>query len=334
MNKNEFDIIRNYFSTPELSFEQEGLVLGIGDDAALIQIPDANNLSISTDVLVEGVHFPIDANPSQIAKRALSVNLSDLAAMAANPCFFTLGLILPTANEDWLSEFSAGLGEIAQKYRITLIGGDLSKGPMAIAIQVHGLSPIGKALRRDGAKIEDELFVTGPLGEGAIGLLCVGGKSHLGSSFKFLSDPPKKIRNYFEEAYYQPTPRIDFALTCRDYISSAIDISDGLVGDLKHLVRASGTGAIVEVERVPVSSEAQCFMAAENLRRAALYGGDDYELCVTVPPNKTKDFIDQAKRSGIEVIKIGKIVEGKGVELVSSLEETIPVEEVKAFTHF
>ncbi len=144
------------------------------------------------------------------------------------------------------------------------------------------------------------------MGEGAIGLLCVGGKSHLGSSFKFLSDPPKKIRNYFEETYYQPTPRIDFALTCRDYISSAIDISDGLVGDLKHLVRASGTGAIVEVERVPVSSEAQCFMTADNLRRAALYGGDDYELCVTVPPNKTKDFIDQAKKSGIEVIKIGK----------------------------
>ena len=124
MNKNEFDIIRNYFSTPELSVEQESIDLGIGDDAALIQIPDANNLSISTDVLVEGVHFPTSANPSQIAKRALSVNLSDLAAMAAKPCFFTLGLILPTANEDWLSEFSAGLGEIAQKYRITLIGGD------------------------------------------------------------------------------------------------------------------------------------------------------------------------------------------------------------------
>ena len=334
MNKNEFDIIRNYFSTPELSVEQESIDLGIGDDAALIQIPDANNLSISTDVLVEGVHFPTSANPSQIAKRALLVNLSDLAAMAAKPCFFTLGLILPTANEDWLSEFSAGLGEIAQKYRITLIGGDLSKGPMAIAIQVHGLSPIDKALRREGAKIEDELFVSRQLGEGAIGLLCLGGKSHLGSSFKFLSEPPKKIRNYFEEAYYQPTPRVDFALTCRDYISSAIDISDGLVGDLKHLVRASGTGAIVEVERVPVSSEAQCFMTADNLRRAALYGGDDYELCVTVPPNKTKDFIDQAKKSGIEVIRIGKIVKGKGVELVSSLEETLPVEEENAFTQF
>ena len=334
MNKNEFDIIRNYFSTPELSVEQESIDLGIGDDAALIQIPDANNLSISTDVLVEGVHFPTSANPSQIAKRALLVNLSDLAAMAAKPCFFTLGLILPEANEDWLSEFSAGLGEIAQKYCIPLIGGDLSKGPMAIAIQVHGLSPIDKALRRDGAKIEDELFVTGPLGEGAIGLLCIGGRSHLGSSFKFLSEPPKKIRNYFEEAYYQPTPRVDFALTCRDYISSAIDISDGLVGDLKHLVKASGTGAIVEVERVPLSSEAQCCMTADNLRRAALYGGDDYELCVTVPPNKTKDFIYQAKKSGIEVIRIGKIVKGKGVELVSSLEEKIPVEEVKAFTHF
>jgi thiamine-monophosphate kinase len=334
MTRNACDIIRDYFSTPELSFEQEGLELGIGDDAALIQIPNANSLSISTDVLVEGVHFPKNANPSQIAKRALSVNLSDLAAMAAIPHFFTLGLVLPSANEDWLSEFSAGLGEIAQKYRITLIGGDLSKGPMAIAIQVHGLSPVGKALRRDGAKIEDELFVTGPLGEGAIGLLCVGGKSHLGSSFKFLSDPPNKIRNYFEEAYYQPTPRIDFALTCREYISSAIDISDGLVGDLKHLVRASGTGAIVEVEKVPVSREAQCFMTADNLRRAALYGGDDYELCVTVPPNKTKDFIDQAKKLGIEVIKIGKIITGKGVELVSSLEKTIPVEEVKAFTHF
>ena len=333
MNKNEFSIIKNYFSTPELSFEQESIDLGIGDDAALIQVPHANNLSISTDVLVEGVHFPASANPSQIAKRALSVNLSDLAAMASKPCFFTLGLILPTANEDWLSEFSAGLGEIAQKYRISLIGGDLSKGPMAVAIQVHGLSPIDKALRRDGAKIGDELFVTGPLGEGAIGLLCVGGESHLGPSFKFLSDPPKKIRNYFESAYYQPTPRIDFALSCRDYISSAIDISDGLVGDLKHLVKASGTGAIIEVERIPVSNVAQCCMTADNLRRAALFGGDDYELCVTVPPDKTKDFIGQANKSGTKVIKIGEIVKGKDVELVSSFEKTIPVE-AKAFTHF
>ena len=333
MNKNEFDIIRDYFSTPELSFEQESIDLGIGDDAALIRVPNANNLSISTDVLVEGIHFPTSAIPSQIAKRALSVNLSDLAAMAAKPCFFTLGLILPTAHEDWLSEFSAGLGEIAQRYRISLIGGDLSKGPTTVAIQVHGLSPIDKAVRRDGANIGDELFVTGPLGEGAIGLLCVGGESHLGSSFNFLSDPPKKIRNYFEDAYYQPTPRIDFALSCRDYISSAIDISDGLVGDLKHLVKASGTGAIIEVERIPVSSEAKCCMTADNLRRAALYGGDDYELCVTVPPNKTKDFIDQANKSGTKVIKIGEIVQGKDVELVSSFEKTIPVE-AKAFTHF
>ena len=333
MHKKEFDIIKNYFATSKLSFDHEGIDLGIGDDAALIRIPNATNLSISTDVLVEGVHFPINANAAQIAKRALSVNLSDLAAMAAKPHCFTLGLILPEPTENWLSEFSEGLGEVAQKFGINLIGGDLSEGPMVVAIQVHGITPLGKALRRNGAQVGDQIFVTGSLGEGAIGLLCVGGKSHLSPSFKFVSDPPKKVRDYFERAYYQPTPRIDFALDCRDYISSAIDISDGLLGDLQHLIKASGTGAVIDIEKIPVSNCADGFLSSENLLSAALFGGDDYELCVSVPPVKCSDFIEGAGRSDTKVTLIGEIVEGEEVKLESSVGGAIPLDG-KAYEHF
>jgi len=333
MYKNEFEIITNYFAAPNLSFDHEGIDLGIGDDAALIRIPSATNLSISTDVLVEGVHFPINAGAAQIAKRALLVNLSDLAAMAAKPYCFTLGLILPNATENWLCEFSKGLGEIAQEFGISLIGGDLSEGPMAVAIQVHGITPVNKSLRRNGAKIGDQIFVTGSLGEGAIGLLCAGGKSHLGPSFKFMSRPSEKARDYFEKAYFQPTPRVDFALNCRDYISSAIDISDGLIGDLQHLIKASGTGAVIDIEKIPVSNCVDGFLSSENLLRAALFGGDDYELCVSVAPEKCEDFVEVAGRSDTRVTLIGEIIAGDDVEFMSSVEGGIDADG-KAYTHF
>ena len=333
MLKTEFEIIENFFATSDLDFEQKGVDLGIGDDAALIRVPDGHNLSISTDILVEGRHFPIDAEADQIAKRALSVNLSDLAAMAAKPFCFTLGLVLPEPTEAWLSKFSAGLGEIARKFQIRLVGGDLSEGPMTIAIQVHGINPIGAALRRDGAKIGDQVFVTGSLGDGAIGLMCLEGKSHLGSSFQLASDPSRPCLDYFEKAYYQPTPRIDFSIHCRDYITSAIDISDGLRGDLQHMVKASGVGARLDIESIPVSEFAKRCLNLENLYKAALFGGDDYELCITVSKDRCAEFVAAAGQIETKVTCIGEIIEGEGVELTSPGGEAKPIDG-ESYLHF
>ena len=318
MSQSEFEIIKKYFFTPELNLEQEGIDVSIGDDAALISVPPDHNLSISTDVLVEGVHFPKNADAGLIAKKALAANLSDLAAMAAKPLCFTLGLVLPNFSEKWLTKFSKTLGEMAGRFGVTLIGGDLSKGPMTIAIQVHGISPAGKALRRKGACIGDRIYATGKLGDAAIGLLCIGEKSHIGKSFRLIQDPPpKSCLEFFKRAYYEPEPRIEFALQCTEYINSAIDISDGLRGDLAHVLLASGVGARVNMEEIPFSKSARCCVTTENLYRAALFGGDDYELCVAVSPANCLKLEETALKSNTQVTQIGEIVAGSDIQFVS-----------------
>jgi thiamine-monophosphate kinase len=333
MSQSEFDIIKKYFETPDLNQENEHIELGIGDDAALISVPGGQNLAISTDVLVEGVHFPENADAGLVAKKALAVNLSDLAAMAANPFCFTLGLILPDASEKWLSKFSLALGKMAKEYGIALVGGDVSQGPLTIAIQVHGTSRFGESLRRDKAKVGDIIYVTGTLGAAAAGLLCVGGPSHIGDSFKLIDDhPPRNCRDFLVKAYYEPKPRINFALRCKEYINSAIDISDGLQGDLSHILRASKVGARVEIGRIPVSKEASSCLTTENLYRAALYGGDDYELCVTVPPENCAKFEQEALRSGTRITRIGEIIKGSELQLVSVSETNFLVDH--PYLHF
>jgi len=184
MTISEFDIIRRYFAESGLQFERAGIALGIGDDAALLKLPSEEMLALSMDVLVEAIHFPVNAEPALIAQRALAVNLSDMAAMAAEPLCFTLGLTLPVANTEWLSEFSKGLLEMAQRYNCPLVGGDISRGPLNIAIQVHGLVSPERVLRRSGAAIGDQIYVSGCLGDGAIALASMGLPAHLGADFQ------------------------------------------------------------------------------------------------------------------------------------------------------
>ena len=319
MEKSEFQIIKKYFIAPDLNTGEKSIELGVGDDAALVSIPADHNLSISTDVLVEGIHFPKNADAGLIAKKALGTNLSDLAAMASKPLCFTLGLVLPDFSEDWLHKFSKSLGEMAKHFGIALVGGDLTEGPMTIAIQVHGINPIGMALRRSAAQVGDHIYVTGKLGDAAIGLLCIGESSHIGCSFKLIDDPPpQSCRDFFVKAYYEPEPRVDFALQCRDYINSAIDISDGLQGDLAHILSASNVGALIDIEKIPFSKPASCCLTSENLYRAALYGGEDYELCVTVTPENCSKFELEALKSNTEITRIGEVIPGSGIQFFPS----------------
>lgn len=334
MSLSEFEIIQKYFQIEDLSLSREEVVLGIGDDGAILDLPAQDQLVISTDVLVDSVHFPSDSNPEQIATRALAVNLSDLAAMGAEPLCFTLGLVLADASKSWLQQFSQGLIKIARRYNIALVGGDLSKGPTTIAIQVHGITRKGKALRRDTARVDDLIFVTGCLGDGAIALSSMGLPSHLGDSFQLEPDQPSRnCANYFEQAYFAPQPRIEFAQHCGDFITSAIDISDGLIGDIGHICTKSGVGAKLYAGKFAFSDSANCCVSPENLLRAALYGGDDYELCVTVAKDAEKEFLAKAKEANTPVSCIGEITTDSIVRCLSNNGEEIPLEE-SAYRHF
>jgi len=312
----EFDLIKKYF-VPISSIESQNL----SNDGAVFKPKKNLDYVVSTDTIVEKIHFIGNEPPDQIAKKALRTNLSDLAAMGADPEFYSLAISLPKVkSKSFIENFTKGLKEDQKKYKIKLLGGDLTASSelITITISIIGTVPSGQCISRSNSRVNDLLYVTGVLGLSNIGL------QNLKKNDKKYSVPKLK--------YYLPQPRVEFSSSVRNFVTSMIDISDGFIQDCKHLARLSNLEFAININNLPISDID--LLPYEERLNAALIGGDDYELCVTVPPNKTKDFIDQAKRSGIEVIKIGKIVEGKGVELVSSLEETIPVEEVKAFTHF
>ncbi|MFT4860939.1 MAG: thiamine-monophosphate kinase [Pseudohongiellaceae bacterium] len=330
MSRSEFDIITRYFSKAALGFATEGVTLGIGDDGAILTGTANAPLSMSMDLLVGDVHFPSDAPARAIATRALAVNLSDLAAMAATPLCFTLGLAMPNINETWLEEFSEGLAEMAQRYCCPLVGGDLTKcgaaAPVTIAIQVHGLHRQTKPVLRSGAKVADDIYVTGTLGDGALALLTLGLKSHLdlvpNNSLDTLSCGAK---TYFSEAFYKPEPRIKLALALADSLHAAIDISDGLAGDLGHILKASKLGAVIEGESLPYSDHALSLVSKNSCLRAALFGGDDYELCFTAPSNKEDHILAVASDIGVAVTKIGKVVQGVGLTVLDGKGHALPI---------
>ena len=334
MSQSEFDIIRRYFTESGLSWNRSGIVLGIGDDAAILQPPAQRQLCLSMDVLVADVHFPAAANPVDIGYRALAVNLSDLAAMAAEPFCFSLGLTLPQRNEDWLAGFSAGLLELARRFDCPLIGGDLTRGPLSITIQVHGLSRESGLLRRDGASVGDLIYVSGYLGDGAIALASLGLPSHLGESFTLNHDQTSAAsRRYFESCYYRPEPRLQLAADCAGIASSAIDISDGLLGDLGHITRASGVGAVLNLDQLPFSDEAVLCSSLDNRRQAALFGGDDYELCLTVAPNDSAGLEQAAASTGTALTRVGQIGSEPGVRLQDTTGNPVNFRQT-AYDHF
>ena len=330
----EFALIRRFFSTANLSFPREGIELGVGDDAALIGVPPNKHLAMSMDVLISDIHFPREADPALIANRALAINLSDLAAMGAEPYCFTLGLVLPQSDEQWLASFSAGLEPLAKKYNCPLVGGDTNQGSMSISVQVQGLVDSKRSVRRSGAKVGDKIYVSGTLGDAAIALLALGLDSHLGSEFAFsVSEPSSTCLQFFKDAYFKPQPQIELALAAGKLFSSAIDISDGLQGDLQHILDASKVAGNINLASIPYSKSAMSCLSPENRLLAALFGGDDYELCFTVAEKDCAELELIAKEIGVGVTCIGDIKEGEGVDYFGADGSTIK-SNVQAFQHF
>lgn len=272
MAASEFELIARQLARQGLN--RDDVTLGIGDDCALLSVPFGEQLAVTLDMLVAGVHFLVDSDPVGLGHKALAVNLSDLAAMGAVPAWFTLGLTLPTADERWLADFCRGLFTLANQHRVQLVGGDLTRGPLTIAIQAHGFVPAAQALRRDGARPGDLICVTGTPGDAALALAGIQGQLAL----------PVTHEAYLRQRLERPTPRLRQGLELRRLASAAIDVSDGLAQDLGHILERSGVGARLEVDRLPRSVALAASVAAETGIVLALSGGDDYELCFTVPP--------------------------------------------------
>ena len=296
----EFELIREYFSS---RFQTEarpgdaangnsdsGVVLGIGDDCALLSPPAGNLLATSVDTLVADVHFPASADPYRIASRALRVNLSDLAGMNAEPLWFTLALTLPESNADWLEPFARGLADTARLYGITLVGGDTTKGPLSITVQVTGSCTA--PLRRDGASADDIVFVSNHLGAATAALPIALGEY----------SPNEIQRQQADAAYYFPEPQLQLAHAIGPYASAALDISDGLLADLGHICEASSLGAELSLDNFPVAELARS-MNAESALETALTGGDDYQLCFTVPERR----LDAVDKLQLPITAIGRM---------------------------
>lgn len=299
----EFQLIQQFFQREQAEQPAAGVVLGIGDDCAVLQVPAGQQLAVSVDTLVADVHFPADADPELIAERALRTNLSDLAAMGADPLWFTLALTLPEANEDWLRSFSRGLFACAREYGIALVGGDTTSGPLSITIQVMGATQPQQTLRRDGANIGDFVLVTNTVGDGAAALAAI-------QNTRTFSD---EHIDYLQQRFYRPMPRLNESALIRSIASSALDVSDGLVADLQHICDASDLGAVIDVENLPLSAAVKSLNDSAQAYQWALSGGDDYELCFTVSPEKMADIAMLIAQGKLNATVIGEMIAGSKV---------------------
>lgn len=301
---NEFDIIKHYFTKAS---HRKDVIMGPGDDCALLQVPANTLLAVSTDTLVSGVHFFADMDPTALGHKALAVNLSDLAAMGADPCWVSLAITLPEVDEVWIKKFCAGFFELAEYYNVALVGGDTTKGPLSITVTVHGTLPLGKGLLRSGAQVGDGIYVTGTLGDAALGLQQALGNIQVPAAHQ------EFVRNKFE----YPHPRILVGQALRDIATSALDLSDGLAGDLAHICRASGLRAQIEVELLPLSDAMQASVSQEQGWELALTGGDDYELCFTVSELHRGQLETALSHCGVKFTRVGRMFSGEpNVELV------------------
>ncbi len=286
----EFDLIKRYFTRPTPS-----ATLGVGDDAALLRIADGMELAVSTDMLVSGTHFLPNADPFLLGHKALAVNLSDLAAMGAAPRWATLALSLPAADENWLQRFSAGFFALADEHGVELIGGDTTRGPLNLCVTIMGEVPKGRALRRSGAKAGDDIWVSGILGMAALGLAYLQGKTEL----------PEEDRLFCLAALHKPLPQVALGLALRDIAHSAIDISDGLLADLGHILEYSQLGAELQFDAIPKVIAGNIDEAL--LQQCVLSGGDDYELCFTAPAARRGEIEAIAQKLQLPLTRIGVI---------------------------
>lgn len=306
----EFSLIQSYFK--QLTPHRDDVLLGIGDDCALLQCPVDHALAVSIDTLVEGVHFFPDIDPEKLGHKSLAVGLSDLAAMGAKPAWFTLALTLPEADVNWLKGFSLGLAKLAKQHNIQLIGGDTTRGPLTISIQVHGFVESEKSLRRSGAQLGDMIYVTGSLGDAGAGL-------QLQLQQWDDENLDNDDRRYLSQRLEQPTPRLSVGQSLLGLANSAIDISDGLLADLGHIVEKSGVGARLDLAKLPISTVLSK-IDRTIAQQFALQSGDDYELCFTVSPQHFAELDRQFK--GL-CTRIGMITDGKGIYFIDDSENLI-----------
>jgi thiamine-monophosphate kinase len=321
MPLSEFDVISRFFS--RCGARRADVVLGVGDDGAVLECPSGSQLVAAIDSLVEQVHFPAGSPARSIGHRALAVNLSDLAAMGAQPAWALLALALPAADEAWLTQFSAGLDQLAREHDVALVGGDTTGGKLCITVQTLGFVPRGAALTRDGGRPDDAVFVTGTLGDSAAGLM-------LEQSRLTVSDASQA--QWLLDRFRYPTPRVALGIALRGLASACIDVSDGLLGDCGHLAQASGCGFSLDYEALPVSDALRAAVGEECARELALTGGEDYELCFTVPTVKLKEFSARCPASQFGWHRIGILTEQPG----SSVRRGGSVMQVshRGFDHF
>jgi thiamine-monophosphate kinase len=314
----EFSLIQRYFTraTP-------GAVLGVGDDAALVRVGSGMELAVSTDMLVSGTHFFADADPFMLGHKALAVNISDMAAMGAQPRWATLALSLPTEDEVWLERFSAEFFALADVYQVELIGGDTTQGPLNLSVTILGEVPQGKALRRDGAKVGDEIWVSGKLGDAALALAHMQGRLVLNdASFAATA-----------AALHRPVPRVALGIALRGIANSAIDVSDGLLADLGHILERSAVAGEIQFAALPVSLHLRPYLAQAPGWQFALAGGDDYELCFTAPVAHHAELERLAAQLDLPLTCIGKIATGSGCIVRAADGRVIKLERT-GYDHF
>lgn len=301
----EFAVIEHFFASQTV--HRSDVALGIGDDCAIVAVPTDQQLVITTDTLINGVHFPVNTSAEDIGYKSLAVNLSDLAAMGATPAWITLALTLPHIDENWLSKFRHGFFELASHYNIQLIGGDLTQGPLAITVQAQGFVPENRAITRSGAKTGDLIYVTNTLGDAGLALLFINKKT----------DVSLTHQHSILEKFNRPTPRIEIGETLRDFATAAIDISDGLAADLTHILKRSGVGATLNVDKLPISAAVKNSVSREKAISLALNAGDDYELCFTIPNHKERAMLDAFKKySNATCTCIGMITDTTTLDLL------------------
>ena len=315
MALSEFQLIRQYFS--ELTRPRDDVVLGIGDDCALLVPPAGKQLAVTMDTLVAGRHFMPDVDPESLGHKSLAVNLSDLAAMGAEPAWATLALTLPEVDETWLASFASGLSRLAAEYALQLVGGDTTRGPLSISIQLQGFVDPGMALRRDGAAPGDYIYVTGELGLAALELLL--------QQQGRLSWPANALD--------RPWPRVREGIALAGIASAAIDISDGLLADLGHVCRASGIGARIQCASLPLDQRVKQHIQATGDWSLPLSGGDDYQLCFTVPPQRQRQLEQLVRDRGFNFSLIGRMEAGHDVRAILP-DGKLAKPDVGGFDHF
>ena len=315
----EFELIRTYFAAAPCAQGGEGIALGIGDDCALLAVPPGEQLAISTDTLVAGVHFADPCDPFLLGQRSLAVAVSDLAAMGAYPLAFTLALTTPTVAADWLQRYAQGLNAMAQRCGVGLVGGDTTRGPLSLTVTVFGRVPAGLALTRSGAQPGDLLGVGGNLGDAAGALPLVLGQR---SAAAQIAEP-------LLGHYWSPQPQLALGMALRGKATSALDISDGLLADCGHIAKASAVSLVIERQRLPLSAALLAFLGDEQARSAALSGGDDYVLAFTLPPTELGPLLAE----GWPVHVVGRVEAGAGVRLLDAGGHDI-IPAVRGYQHF